>query len=391
MSNRGFGGAPRQRPDWLVAHAEKWRRRARWVSLLGAAVIAPIAFALWGAYLPTTSVLKAHSHLLAASVMSTLLLVGTVLIRDRLGRDLGTLYYVRLFEAPMIDWHIGELRKDAGARLDLRVVSRYLLRDRRADPTFVDDLADTVAEAGLDLQRAMNEDDPNTAFHLAPNLLWPWALSLGYNHFAWAGTVLLEFHPDPSKRINWRPFDPRTYGVVPEVRTSPRGSDPAALVIADLSDTDGATRLDTYAIGRVYRVAVFRDQSGDLDDPRQTVQVRGVNQPTTSGSALVSPWTATAVCVDTIRKAIHENPDGPVLLSLRIPKTVALALGLALRTAPCPVEGCTQPACINPWSVLVPMNFEQGVGALTYAPVRVHPHQPPAAAMELMLKKCLRR
>lgn len=389
---------PRRRwPGRFRSWFFRWRRPV----LTGlVALVAPIPVAFLGLWF---QIAVASRFWLCAGAGFLALLIGLAVWRDSLDARAGTLYYVRYLDPWMADWHDGDMRAQMKEHLDVRIVTRTATRDWPLEAHKVDDVATDLETLSQDLQSTMNGDLSTTSFHLAPNLLMPAALSLGHELFNWDSLVLDELMNAGS--IHWTLRDTARHGSVEHrINASDNNSltqeesqplQGAAMVVADLTTEEASGWPTAYKVGRRHRVAVFRSAGPDLDAERCSVRVdpQPDGRDASSGYAVVAPMSAAEMCAAALRIAIHETADdGVVFVVLRVPKTVAVAIGHLLRTIPCRMSTmdagreilCLHSACRNPWSVLVPLNYERDYRR--YTPMRVHPLQPPVEVMETRLR-----
>ncbi len=363
--------------------------------------------------------------------------VGVVLIAFTawritvMGHVNGTLYYVRHQFPGMADWHTAELRSLVKADpLDFRVLTREIVQPVVPDAAI--DCADDIQELAIAFENQTNSDDASTGFSLAPDLQWFSALSFGAQIYArWDHQRLQELSDlragegsgsGPLGSFAWslREAPRRTYRNVriEDQEFHDAGPDSVVLVSANLTTPNPnaersdhlACRPTAWRLSRWYGVGDFPVGLVNWDTPYRDVQVgRG---PGGNGSTeLVDPWIATARCVQAIRRAAYENPDRAVLVSLAVPKTVAVAIGWHLmrdeigarsetRDAPLsdelgviPLyetkEGAVfrdvHPARANLWERLIPLYW----GGRGFHPVRIHRAQPRLATIESRLRSCL--
>lgn len=372
--------------------------------------------------------------LFALAVGLGLVLLGT---RNSITHKRGTLYYVRLLQQSMTDTHgLGLTRRRKGYA-ETRSVTRWI--DPRRSVGSVIDLSPQVAQLSAELERCMNDDTSASGFHLAPNMLWPAALAVGYNIF-WREEIDLVDLPaglpsappnaggdtrldraqkqDIDDTVVWRLDDQREE---PELFNEPtwivsrRGAAAAKSVLISISLTDG-TRPDQphWPADVTYRVGVFETANAqsrldrglsvgnrmvEIDiDPVAAVR-RAFRRAVTSADALgrprpvfevfrsdlrvVHPRRAARICLEVIRLALHEQPEATVMLACRVPKTVGLAIGALLArdgkgrngNPGCGQERCPNQSCQDPWSRLVPLLFTEDRSE-PYAITRVHESQP---------------
>lgn len=316
-----------------------------------------------------------------------LLLLLLVYFRQRRNRARGTLYYLRYLFEWMTDWRLENLNAVKAGHPDLRVITRW------ASTPIVDDVWDVSAdvdELSQELRRTMNDDRVDTGYNLAPNLLFPAGVGLGYELFRWDGLTLEELFdgPDPVA-LSWVLRSPGRDGegfdhpqiVPPEPFGEPNADRSPVLVTVELTGSP-IPSIPAWTFSRRYRVGFF-PQSGD--DPAAPVRVlaRHPADRERGGSHLVHPWQATVAAVTALRRALHENPDNMVVVAARVPKTVAVAIGWLLSDVAahddpgCGHLHCVQESCRHPWRRLVPAHFDQEQNR--WVLTRVHRGQPSAA------------
>ena len=241
--------------DWTKRQAHK-----RWIINTAITIVGVIAVAVAGLVvediLPRSGCLR-----FLVAIVFLALLVFLVWWRTRLNTVSGTFYYVRLLEGWMQDRHLEEERSRRRDHLDERVISRNLI----AQPVGgVRDIASEVMEVARDLQMTMNEDDIGTGFTLAPNVLWPMAMSLGYDLFAWPDLQLRELSDhDERQRITWTmngqvPDAPSGFAI-PLTTPDLRSSSGPVLVVAELSGQGPADFPNGVHPQAVYTVHVRSD------------------------------------------------------------------------------------------------------------------------------------
>ena len=107
------------------------------------------------------------------------LLSGAVWLRTYSYRVGGTLYYAHALAEGMSDRRRAALDKAADNHLALRTVSRWIDIEDRTTIDGVIDIHGLCSEIGANLESLINADNPETGYTLAPNLLWPIAISVG--------------------------------------------------------------------------------------------------------------------------------------------------------------------------------------------------------------------
>ena len=290
-----------------------------------------------------------------------LILVSLLALRRALRRDFGTLYYVVGLSTSMADRHSERLQQESKAYQTYRIV-------RAPAPAPGTDEADHAANLADRLNDAMNQDDVATGFHLAPNMLWDVAMSVGSQIAGRSNASFVELDAD---LVRWAPqsTDGGAFADL-EVRDRDGHADGAPVLVISLT-TDLPTEPANWHLGEHRHLGVFTKGG---DDP---VPVRMASPPD-GKTRLVHPWVCVEAVVGAICRMLHDHPDHPILVVARMPKTVALAVGiqLAVRARPlCEDPDCRQAGCLDPWSKLVPLRFDQGSRGI-YEMVRVHPSQP---------------
>lgn len=384
-----------------TASSKGWKWNTRRALIFFIALLAPITFAVVGLWLEVTVERQWWGW---ASLGGLILLALAVALRDRLTESTGTLYYIRLLGESMFDWHEKTLSRLSRGHLSTRRVTRTLSLPSSFDATDVLDIAADVEEVTRALQETMNDDDSSTAFHLAPNLLWPAALALGYDTHLRPGTVFRDVAKELDRDVPWPASalaesgagDAWAHGGTARIEV--RASEPevpggASLVIAELTDKPGATHID-YGVQNRFRVAAFTEP-GNVDSPRQQVWLLPKRPwwrrwPMTNqhrGRIAATPEEMTRSCVSGIRQAVHASQGKPVFLALRLPKTVGVAVGHQLRFSRCQEEHCAEPACVSPWTVLIPLNYDPR--AHRYLATRAHRFQPHPDELRTKLRAAL--
>lgn len=324
------------------------------------------------------------------TVLATGVLLVFVRLRQRRARTTGTLYYLRFLQEWMGDWHIDALARRDGQYLDQRVIGRWCTTV--PEGRYLDVVEDVTAITA-ELQRSMNDDRSDTGFTVAPNLLLPVAVSIGFDLYNWKGLRLEELFGN--QHLSWVLTDSsRIHGFAKPVcieTDHDYGDAQSVLVTVDLTGKGETTRPPGYYACH-YRVGVLAaGAEGEL--PSRPVQITTVPPPLTATHtpapaspddlALVHPRDAVTIAVAAIRCALHEHPDRCVVVAARMPKTVALGVGWALANQAtikhpgCGHVGCRQRACLHPWTNLVVLQLNQDNDAGPYLFPRVHHGQPP--------------
>lgn len=141
---------------------------------------------------------------------------GTWMLTQR-RRNRGTLYYLRFQSETNPDFHERVMSQSRSEYLDFRSISAW------CDPTLADvqksgshayhvvDVRQQVNEMSAELQRAANDDSGESGFDIAPNLLFPTALALGYDWLPFGDVTLREFNGRSNKNVEdfqWKLHEP---------------------------------------------------------------------------------------------------------------------------------------------------------------------------------------
>lgn len=298
-------------------------------------------------------------------------LVGLLWARQRRSRRSGTLYYVRYLMGFMGDWRIKEVKDYERAHLDLRVVARWCTSP--VDQGVID-MSDDIRSMADDLQRTMNDDQVETGFNIAPNLLIPAGVALGYEMYRWEGMIFEELYPgNPPTSISWRLSESNISSdldVPTVIREVHPESGPNVLVTLSLTGQVDLAKTG-WSFGHQYHLGVW--DSGQVGRRRpvavQTSSLRQRDLAALSGTPVkkclpmpswldkflswwlfdraprrasvraaelaralkhngyVHPWVAVVESVKVIRHALHMHPDAFVVVVARVPKTVAMGIG----------------------------------------------------------------
>ena len=345
-------------------------RRGGFDSLI--VVIGVIATGLAGLVLEDLLPAEGSPEVLPWRAVWALILVGVLVwllaVRRTLRRHFGTLYYLFGLPARMTDRHAERLREESCRYQTYRIV-------RMQPGPGWDEAAHSVALADR-MNDAMNQDDVATGFHLAPNLLWDLAMGVGGQLAGRSGLGLVELD---RALVRWSPSPPsgiRAFAAL-ERRRIPAGEPSSGVPTIIVNLTEAAPSWPTnWHVGEAVSVGVFAGAGHEASPVRVA--------PTATGAGLiVHPWHAVEQVVAAVCDMVHSHPDRPVLMFARMPKSVALAIGMQLGAKARPLcgrAGCDQEACQDPWMTLTPLRLIQdgpSNAGTRYEFVRVHPSQPP--------------
>lgn len=308
------------------------------------------------------------------------LLVGAMALRAWLIAHNGTLYYLRLLPAESADRMRAAVDVANARSLDFRSATGWFGTDDD-----VVDLRTETAYVSAELERAMNDDDDATGYVLAPNLAFPAALAVGYDCLLRRRTHLAELPVEARRRRlpggdtgvrtvyfddgddtwaerRWRsrrssPGSALSLITLPgrSARTG-TGHNPGGLERTGLERTEVETVWLSIQLEGGAGVAGGAEVSGvDAGHPlREAADVVVVVAPTTgpSGAETLVPWTlptgrwfpgASGRQVDrrefarlveelsgAIEQVLDEYPEAHVLLSGRVQRSVAFALGYVI-------------------------------------------------------------
>lgn len=320
--------------------------------------------------------------LLAATVLAWL-----ALRRLRLRRRLrGTLYYLRMQSDTNDDYHSRAIGQAAKDYLGFRAMAAW------CDPgAGIVDVRDEVARLSTELQRSTNDDADDSGFDIAPNLIFPVALAVGYDWIPpGPGELRLrEFSTRAGKEelqdFQWQlgcvsaagrrgseqttvcgdtkccvsHFEQRDEGYLRAITT---GGEPETLAQSvwleyRLTDRDYASEKlsmksefkETAQVTRIIQVEV-EDPSSNATTYALLSYTDGVDdsapapgvQEIAEGAAF---W---------LGQTLRDYPAATVFVAGAMPKTVALAMGYVM-TRP-PLRG----KAAHPWRRIVPMGYFEG-------------------------------
>ena len=302
------------------------------------------------------------------ALAGALLLLGTtVRHRNTAYRNTGTLFYVRTLDFKMRDWHEEALNLARGHRMSLRSVTPWV--DLSPAENGVVDLVGTCAAISASLNTLINTDRDDTGYAVAPNMLWPIALAVGFGMPTVSGLQLLELDGPgaasggESLEVTWVLADaPPGPGVVERTLTTTRHviDNPAAgaarvgLILAftkHAADMDLLATFGPFGVSEYYLVRAC-DTHPDLDN------LTAVRYDADRLTRLAQ------VLPHELARIKTEIGDRELVVTTALPKTLTLALGWGLSQVSCAFFPGTHLALFN------------GQGK-PFLPVRVHSSQPP--------------
>ena len=292
-----------------------------------------------------------------------LILVGVMALRAWLIAHNGTLYYLRLLPAESADRTRAAVDVANARSLDFRSATGWFGTDDA-----VVDLRRETDHVSSELERAMNDDDDATGYVLAPNLAFPAALAIGYDTLLRERTHLAELPVEARKRrlpggdtgVRTVYFDDGD-DMWAERRWHSRRSRPdsdLSMITLPGGSADTATpeRTEVASVWLSVQLDGGDLVSGvDAGHPlREAADLVVVVGPTTgpAGAETLEPWTlpagrwypgASGRQVDrrvfarlveelsgAIEQVLDDYPEAHVLLSGRMPRSVAFALGYVI-------------------------------------------------------------
>ncbi|SFE27335.1 hypothetical protein SAMN04487819_11093 [Actinopolyspora alba] len=114
----------------------------------------------------------------AVGISALCALLSGLAWRAWLHRRLGTLFYVHLLDESMPNWHERSLRAARSSRMSMRSVVRWVDLKQRTSGGVID-VVQPCHEIGAVIEEAINNDRDDTGYTVAPNMLWPMALTVG--------------------------------------------------------------------------------------------------------------------------------------------------------------------------------------------------------------------
>ncbi|MGV9976525.1 hypothetical protein ACWDUH_02465 [Micromonospora wenchangensis] len=300
---------------------------------------------------PPRQISLERATLLAAALA---LLFAAVLWRSLIHRRTGTLFYVRLLADDMPDLHDTAIQIAARRRMSLKSVTRWADLPTHTHEGVID-LSATCTDIAAALETVINTDRDDTAYTIAPNILWPAALAIGAELPIVDNLQLLEL-PDP--RTPQPIIFTLTKAVTPaaliteELPLDPTTPDaPIGLILAFAPAAAKMTPQVTFAEYPISRCRRIR--------PAATEDVTHLSRTTFTGpdiAAFVKPLTEAIIA--------EQNQAGTreVIIAAAMPKVLAMAIGWDLAQA-------TTRFFTNTHL----LHYDQRTN--TYIPIRAHPAQ----------------
>lgn len=231
------------------------------------------------------------------------------------------------------------------------------------------DMTAGVESVDADLRRSLSEDDTGTGYTIAPNLLFPAALGVGYLMSAWPGCHMWDMNPQVD--VHWRL--PERFDDLGKLKVvKQEGETGASAVLVVLNATDFHQKMPPGALPRLAATyALASDETSAVTIVSDTRRGRrsATHGQIKDGKLEVLPEHLVSTSLEAVRIALDEHPEAQVLVFARLPKTVSLALGWALQRAVADKRGA------SPWSRLVPLHVDPAIKETLLA--RVLPFQPP--------------
>ena len=292
---------------------------------------------------------------LAWFVGTLAVLITAMAVRAWMIAHNGTLYYLRLLPAESADRMRAAVDVANARSLDFRSATGWF--GTNGD---VVDLRRAVDHVSDELERAMNDDDDATGYVLAPNLAFPAALAVGYDTLLRERTHLAELPTEARRRrlpggdtgVRTVYFDDGDDMWAERRWLSRRSRPDSELSMVTLGTGHGPT-------GRVW-LSLQLDGGGAVSDVDARHPLRAAADlvvvvgptATTDGVETLRPWTlpagrwypgasgrqidrrAFARLVEELSGAVEQvlddHPEADVLLSGRMPRSVAFALGYVI-------------------------------------------------------------
>lgn len=316
----------------------------------------------------------------------------------------GTLYYLRFQSETNPDFHEDVVEKARAEYLDFRSISAWCDPASNQDSDHrVVDVRRQVGGMSAELQRAANDDTGESGFDVAPNLIFPAALALGYDWTPPGRTTLRELNPPRQGHREVEQFQ----WLLPRGDVSGKGEisnktkifgrwiqhfDAESSASFRIAELDPPEELPTSlrSVWLEFRLT-DHDYSGptagftsDLKDKSDFKRIVGVEGPCSKGpnkheakrlkitserllySGISVLEIAEAVAY-WIARTLHDFPESTVFVAGAMPKSVSFAAGhLMTQTRAVsfneenksnPWFSDKSPGLYHPWQRIVPMGF----------------------------------
>lgn len=289
----------------------------------------------------------------------------------------GTLYYLRFQNETNPDYHRAAVAKASGEYLGFRAISAWC--DPEED---IVDVRRAVSGISAEFERAINDDSDDSGYHVAPNLMFPVALAVGYDWIPPQGVTLREFSLGKDKvdlqDFQWDlacagtagcglknkcggphfdPNDTSAFRVVADTERRDEGvadwEVPTVWLEFRLTDRDYATQAmasrhkTAAAVSRVVHVAGPHGAEGVEPD---YLRLKYGIAPDVEASGLAVRQIAEGAAY-WLGQTLRDFPKATVFVAAATPKTVSLAIGYLLTQPP-----LASPAS-HPWRRIVPMCY----------------------------------
>jgi hypothetical protein len=265
--------------------------------------------------------------------VAVVLLIAVIAWRSTIRRHRGTLFYVRLLDQTMNDWHVRAVDLAARRRLALRPVTRWVDLSSHTDHGLID-LVGPTEKLTTELRRAILTSPADAGITVAPNLLWPVALAVGaelppVNHL-----TLLEL---PGARAD---AQKREIQFVPPTQPAPPGLTRETLGVEDAKTMPGCRP----GTGRLGVLLAFGPNAQHMDPAKIfppfgvsdyyrirpawiPVDLAGLTANSFTGPQLA---TLTHALTEQLTHIKNKNSDRQLVAAAALPKALALALGFGI-------------------------------------------------------------
>ncbi|WP_433678306.1 hypothetical protein [Nocardia sp. CA-119907] len=291
-------------------------------------------------------------------------LLGLALMwRNHTQHTSGTLYYTHALAEGMTDLRRAALTEAAENHMAVRTVSRWIDLDDRTTATGIIDIPDTCTDIGATIEELINNDNPDTGYTIAPNLLWPIAFAVGTYLPPAQATQLLELpsghNPSTSFPLGAAADSTTvTHTTIDLPTTTEPGRVGVWLAFTNAAQYFTVERLAEFGVSTAHTL------TGPTGAPTATTPAAAL-----AARQLAALPGAIAEHLDQIKKTAIANNTELVIVAM-VPKTVALAIGWELARRELRFFAGTH-------------LIHYDTTTRTYTPMRVHPSQPttpPAAS-----------